>query len=405
MTDILNLREDFPILGINVYGKPLVYLDNAATTQKPRPVLERVHDFYTGKNANAHRGTHYLGEQAGAALESARRRVKEFINARSVNEVLFTSGATESINMVADSFGETAVGQGDEIIITEMEHHSNLVPWQMLSRRRGARLKILPFDDDGCINLETLGSLLNAKTKLVAATYVSNALGVVNPVKEIIDIAHSASVPVLIDGAQAVQHLQVDVRKLGCDFFAFSGHKMYAATGIGVLYGKESLLEKMPPYKSGGGMVAGVNFNDTTFADLPFKFEAGTVNLAAAVSLEAAIDYIEAIGLDVICRHEKNLLEYAAGQLEKMDGVELYAVSAKRCGALPFNLKGVSDYDAGMILDKMGIAVRTGNHCAEPVMKHYGIGGMVRASFALYNTKEDVDRLVEGIGRVQTMMS
>ncbi len=404
MIDIAKIRADFPILGKKINGRPLVYLDNAATTHKPMAVLDRMAEFYTGSYGNAHRGSHYLSDKAGAAYESARETVRDFINAESAGEIIFTRGTTEAINLAASSFGEAFVREGDEIIISEMEHHSNIVPWQRLCARTGARLKIIPFDDDGRLKIEELDSLLSERTRIVSVTYVSNALGTVNDAKKIIDKAHKLAVPVLIDGAQAVQHTPVDVRDLDCDFFAFSGHKVHANTGIGVLYGKEKWLEAMPPYQTGGGMVQKVDFNKTTFTAPPLKFEAGTGNIAAAVSLEAAIQYLKGIGLEQIYSHENDLMLHAEKRLDSMNGVKVYGGNIKRHSAISFNMDEIHPYDAGAILDKLGIAVRAGKHCADPVMSHYDIPGTLRASFALYNTKEEIDILIEGLERARLML-
>jgi len=403
MMDIDKIRRNFPILGQKIHGKSLAYLDNAATTQKPKVVLDKIVEFYSHSNSNIHRGVHHLSELASFAYENARESAKGFINAGAVSEVIFTSGTTESINLVADSFGRRFISKGDEIIISEMEHHSNLVPWQLLCEQKNALLKVVPFDDDGILKMEELKRLITGKTKLISIVYVSNALGVVNPVKDIIKLAHDHDIPVLVDGAQAIQHLPVDVQALDCDFFAFSGHKMYAETGIGILYGKEKWLESMPPYQAGGGMVGSVSFEKTTYAELPLKFEAGTVNYVAAVSLETAMEYIDSIGLDKIAAHEHDLLNYATEKLGAVDGLKIYGLAPERCGVLSFNLANIHPYDAGLILDKLGIAVRTGTHCAEPVMRHYGIEATIRASFALYNTLEEIDRLVEGIRKIQMM--
>jgi cysteine desulfurase / selenocysteine lyase len=397
--DIDAIRSDFPILGATVYGKPLVYLDNAATTQKPRAVLDRVVAYYTRHNSNIHRGVHYLSEQASAIYESARETVQTFINASRREEVVFTRGTTESINLIAHGFGDAFVQPGDEILITQMEHHSNFVPWQVLCKRRGAVLKVVPVDEKGHLVLEALEGLMSDKTRLLAVTYVSNALGIVNPVQQIIGMAHARNVPVLVDAAQAVQHMPLDVQALDCDFLVFSGHKMYAETGIGVLYGKECWLEAMPPYQLGGGMIRKVRLEKTTYAELPFKFEAGTGNIAAAVSLAAAIDYLQHIGLATVRDHESRLIRTAVETIGSHQKVTLYGNGARRCGVLSFNLDDAHPYDVGMVLDKMGIAVRTGLHCAEPLMERLGIRGTVRASVGLYNTIEEIDRLAAGIGK------
>lgn len=404
MIDIEKIRSDFPILNNTIYGKPLVYLDNAATTQKPQEVLDRILQFYKNINSNIHRGVHYLSEQSSAAYEDARKTVKNFIHASSLNEVIFSSGTTGAINLLADSFSNAFIKEGDEIIITEMEHHSNIVPWQVICSRMGAVLKVIPFDDNGRLLIENLSRLMNERTKLVAVCHVSNALGVVNPVKEIIHLAHQADIPVLIDGAQSVPHLPVDVQELDCDFLAFSGHKMYAETGIGILYGKEKYLDKMPPYQTGGGMVEHVNFDKTTYAGLPLKFEAGTANYVGAVSLAAAIDYIRGIGIEDIADYEHELLNYAIKQLNQVAGLTIYGNTFWHCEAVSFNLDGAHPYDAGMILDKMGIAIRTGTHCAEPTMRHFGVTGTIRASIAIYNTRDEIDMLVNGIRKAKSML-
>jgi cysteine desulfurase/selenocysteine lyase len=401
--DSRKIRADFPILDTLAYGKPLIYLDNAATTQKPRAVLEKTLSYYAEANGNIHRSTHYLSEKASDAYEAARESVRMFINAGSSREIVFTQGTTASINLVAQSFGDLQVHAGDEIVVTEMEHHSNLVPWQMLCKRTGARLKVIPFDDDGKLRTDLLSTFVTNATKLIAAAYVSNVLGVANPLREIIDFAHARDIPVLVDGAQAVQHMPVDVQGLDCDFFAFSGHKMYADTGIGVLYGKKRWLERMPPYQCGGGMIASVDFARTLFAEPPLKFEAGTPHIAGAISLGAAIAYLGAIGMDAIAAHERDLMSYADQALSAVDGVRIYG-TAPRCGVLSFNLDSISPFDACMVLDKMGIALRSGTHCAEPVMKHFGIRGMIRASFAVYNTRCEIDAMVQGIKKAQAML-
>ncbi len=404
MLDISKIRNDFPILSRKVHGRPLVYLDNAATTQKPRAVLDCIVEFYTNHNGNIHRGVHFLSEYASGLYEAARAKVQSFINASDPAEIIFTRSATESVNLVAASFGEAFVGEGDEIIVTEMEHHSNIVPWQNLCRRKGAALKFVPFRDDGSLAMDRLRSLISDRTKLVSAVYVSNVLGQINPAKEIVSLAHGFDIPVLIDGAQAVQHMPVDVQELDCDFFVFSGHKMYADTGIGVLYGKRIRLEAMPPYQSGGGMIKSVEMNETVFGEPPLKFEAGTPHIAGAASLAAAIDYIGKIGLEKIEAHESDLIRYAVQRLQSIDGVEIYGRTSRPCGAVSFNLEGVHPYDAGVILDKLGIAVRTGNHCAQPVMKHYGIPGTIRASFAVYNTRDEIDGLIAGLEKARKML-
>lgn len=404
MLDIDAIRSDFPILATTVYGKPLVYLDNAATTQKPRAVLDRVMAYYTRQNSNIHRGVHFLSEQASAIYESARKRVQTFINASKREEIVFTRGTTESINLIAHGFGDAFVQPGDEILITQMEHHSNLVPWQKLCETRGAVLKVIPVDDNGRLVLEALDVLMTGKTRLLALTYVSNALGIVNPVQQIIGMAHARNVPVMVDAAQAVQHMPLDVQALDCDFLVFSGHKMYAETGIGVLYGKERWLEAMPPYQLGGGMIRKVRLEKTTYAELPFKFEAGTGNIAAAISLAAAIDYLQHIGPASVQAHESQLIQAAVDTIRSHKKVILYGNGARRCGVLSFNLEDAHPYDVGMVLDKMGIAVRTGMHCAEPLMERLGIQGTVRVSVALYNTPAEIDRLATGIRKACSLL-
>lgn len=401
--DINKIRADFPILNQKVHGKDYVYLDNGATTQKPVQVIDAVSDFYKNTNSNIHRGVHYLSDQSTKAYETVRKKVQEFINAEQENEIIFTKGTTDSINLVAFSFGEKYINAGDEIIISAMEHHSNLVPWQMLCERKDARLRVLPFDKTGELELDKLPALLNEKTKLLAITHVSNSLGTLNPVKEIIDQAHKANVPVLIDGAQSIQHTVIDVQDLDCDFYVFSGHKIYAETGIGVLYGKEKYLKEMPPYQGGGDMVDHVTLEKTTFLDAPFKFEAGTANYVGAVSLGVAIEYIKNIGLKNITEYEAELLKYATEELEKIEGLTIFGKAKNKTATISFLLDKIHHYDAGMILDKLGIAVRTGSHCTQPVMDFLEITGTIRASFAFYNTKNDVDRLVAGILKVKEM--
>lgn len=403
MIDTDRIRSDFPILARMVHGKPLVYLDNAATTHKPRPVLEKIRAFYAESNSNIHRGVHFLSERAGELYENARMAVQYFINAANAHEIVFTHGTTESINGVAHSFGNGWVNAGDEILVTEMEHHSNLVPWQTLCVHKGAALKVLPLDSNGVLRLEQLASLITPRTKLIAVSYVSNALGTMTPVREIIAQAHAHDIPVLIDAAQAIQHIPIDVQELDCDFLAFSGHKMYAETGIGVLYGKESWLERMPPWHYGGGMISSVRLDKTSYAELPLKFEAGTPHIAGASSLEAAIAYLSDIGMDSIMHYEQELIDYAVEKLTLCEGLSLYG-TPPRSGLVSFNLDASSPYDVGMILDKLGIAIRAGTHCAEPVMRHFGIKGTLRASFALYNTRDEVDTLVEGMEKARKML-
>jgi cysteine desulfurase/selenocysteine lyase len=405
MIDPAAIRAEFPILARTVYGRPLVYLDNAATTQKPNAVLDSLLAFYRESNSNVHRGVHYLSERASDLYERARETVRQFIHARDVREIVFTHGTTEAINLVARIFGDQWVGPGDEIVVTEMEHHSNLVPWQMLCERNGAILKVVPFDNEGTLQTEALEPLLTARTRLFALSQVSNVLGTVNSAEAMIRIAHGHDVPVLLDAAQAVQHRSMDVQELDCDFAAFSGHKMYAETGIGILYGKQEWLERMAPCHHGGGMIRSVGLDKTTFGESPYKFEAGTPNIAGALSLEAAINHIGTIGIDAIAEHERGLMRRAMEGLSGLDGVSIYGTTADKCGALAFNLNGISAYDAATVLDKLGIAVRSGTHCAEPVMHHYGITGAIRASFAMYNTVEEIDTLLEGVRKVQTLLA
>jgi cysteine desulfurase/selenocysteine lyase len=394
------IREDFPILKETIYNKPLVYLDNAATTQKPQVVLDKLIEVYTKYNANIHRGVHYLSNKATTETENARLTVQKFINARHSHEVIFARGATEGINLVAHSFGETFIHAGDEIIVSEMEHHSNLVPWQMVAEKRGARVVKWPFNQAGELELNQLGKLISDKTRIIAVNHVSNSLGTINPVKEIVTLAHQHGIVVMIDGAQAVQHLKVDVQELDCDFYVFSGHKIYGPTGIGVVYGKEHWLNRMPPYQGGGEMIESVSFEKTTYNQLPFKFEAGTPNYADSIALATAIDYLTALGLDDIATYEKELLDYAEAKLLTIPGLEIVGTAKKKTSVISFNIKGLHAYDVGTLLDKMGIAVRTGTHCTEPVMIHYGISGTVRASFAFYNTRDEVDQLHQGLLKV-----
>ena len=398
--DVERFRSEFPILEREVNGKRLVYFDNAATTQKPRTVLDAISKYYTEANANVHRGVHFLSQLATREYEDARVRAKRFINAADTTEIIFTSGTTESINLVASSFGQRYVGEGDEVVISEMEHHSNIVPWQMLCERTGAKLKVIPINDDGELLLDEYERLLGPRTKLVAVVHVSNALGTVNPVKQIIEIAHSRGIPVLLDGAQAAPHIKVDVRELDCDFYALSGHKMFAPTGIGVLYGKADLLEAMPPWQGGGDMIASVSFEKTTYNTLPYKFEAGTPHIEGAIGLGAAIDYLNGIGLDRIAAYEHELLDYATELIGSIRGVRLVGTAREKAAVLSFMIGDVHPHDVGTILDQDGIAIRAGHHCAQPVMTRFGVPATVRASFAFYNTKEEIDALASGIGRV-----
>ncbi|MFP4472524.1 MAG: aminotransferase class V-fold PLP-dependent enzyme [Candidatus Omnitrophota bacterium] len=404
MIDTAKIRRDFPILEQSVYGRPLVYLDNAATTHKPGQVLRILEKFYSEENSNIHRGVHFLSGRAGEEYARSREKVREFLQAEQAEEIIFIRGTTESINLVADTFGRRFIRPGDEIIISEMEHHSNIVPWQMLCQRSRAFLKVLPFTSDAQVSLQQLEDMITPKTRLIALTYVSNVLGVINPVQEIISRAHARDVPVLIDAAQAVQHLAIDVQQMDCDFLAFSGHKIYAGNGIGVLYGKKKWLDQLPPYQFGGGMIRSVCFEKTEFEAAPLKFEAGTPNISGAIGLAAALSYIEDLGFDQIASHEDKLMRKMTSILEGIDGVEIYAPNAHRCGAVAFNVYGANDYDIGMLLDKMGIAVRTGTHCAEPIMKHYGVKGMARASLALYNTEEEIMALGDGLKKAGQML-
>lgn len=401
MLNIQEVRSNFPILTQKINGYPLAYLDNSATTQKPQRVIDSILSFYSQQNGNVHRSSYSLSEQASDLYESSRIIVKDFIHAKNSEEIVFTSGTTESINVVASSFCKKFIHENDEIIITEMEHHSNIVPWQQYCKEKNAEIKTISFTDQGVLRIDQFDELLTEKTKLVALTFVSNTLGTINPIKEIIHRAHKRDIPVLIDAAQAVQHVPINVQNLDCDFFVFSGHKMYAETGVGVLYAKEEWLDVLPPFKYGGGMVDKVSFEKTTFVKPPLKFEAGTCNISAAISLGAAIEYLNDIGIKNIQDYENDLVSYAMKQLESIDGLTIYGNPPQRCGIISFNLKKIHHYDAMMILDKMGIAVRSGKHCAEPVMDHYGISGMIRVSFALYNTREEIDRLMQGIKKVQ----
>lgn len=403
MYDIQKIREDFPILSRKIYGKPLVYLDNGATTQKPRCVVEAIVDEYYSVNANVHRGVHFLSQQATELHEAAREKVRAFINAKSTNEIVFTRGTTESINLLATSFGEAFINEGDEIIVSEMEHHSNIVPWQMLAERRGASIRVIPIDDKGELLLDEYEKLFTEKTRIVCVTHVSNVLGTINPVKRIVDIAHLHGVPVLVDGAQSAPHMKIDVQDIGCDFFAFSGHKIYGPTGVGVLYGKEDLLDKLPPYQGGGEMIQNVSFEKTTFNELPYKFEAGTPDYVGTNSLAKALDYVSAIGMDNIFAYEHELTRYATEQLSNIEGMRIFGQSDNKDAVISFLVRDIHHLDMGTLLDRLGIAVRTGHHCAQPLMTHYGIEGTVRASFGIYNTKEEIDVLVAGIKRVSGM--
>ncbi len=403
MLNIEEIRKDFPILSRTVYNRPLVYLDNAATTQKPRAVVEAMTEEYYSVNANVHRGVHYLSQQATELHEQARGNVQGFINARSEAEIIFTRGTTESLNLVAFSFGEAFLKEGDEVLVSVMEHHSNIVPWQMLRERKGIVLKVIPMTDEGEIDLEAYKNLFSPRTRLVCIAHVSNVLGTVNPVKEMTAIAHAHGAKVLVDGAQSVPHRRVDVQDIGCDFLTFSGHKIYGPTGIGVLYGREELLEKMPPYQGGGEMIARVSFEKTTYERLPFKFEAGTPDFVGSHALAVALDYVRSIGQDIIAAHEADLTRYAMEQMSLIPGMKIYGTAREKDAVISFNVGDIHPLDLGTLLDRLGIAIRTGHHCAQPLMARCGVESMARASFALYNTRAEVDALVAGIDRVRKM--
>ncbi|MFN8008147.1 MAG: cysteine desulfurase [Terriglobia bacterium] len=398
--DVDAIRNDFPILQQKVYGKPLIYLDNAASSQKPRQVMEAITQLYSADYSNIHRGVHALSERSTRAYEDVRRKVQHFINAAEDREIIFVRGTTEAINLVAQSYGRQIIGEGDEILITTLEHHSNIVPWQLLCEAQKARLLVAPIDDAGDVELDSFEKLITERTKLVAVAHVSNALGTVNPLAQMIDIAHRKNVPILVDGAQAIPHLQVDVKELGCDFYAFSGHKLFGPTGIGVLYGKAKLLEAMPPYQGGGDMIASVTFEKSTFNKIPFKFEAGTPDIAGVVGLGAAIDYVSRIGFDTITAYELDLLNYARQKISGIPGVRIMGNAREIASVLSFLLDEIHPHDIGTILDQEGIAIRAGHHCAQPVMDRYGVPATARASFAFYNTKEEIDVLVEGLRKV-----
>ena len=404
MFDIPTIRDQFPILSREVYGKPLVYLDNAATTQKPLCVLDAMREEYLNVNANVHRGVHYLSQQATDLHEAAREKVRSFINAQKTEEIVFTRGTTEAINLVASSFCESQMREGDEVLVTEMEHHSNIVPWQLQAQKRGIVVRHLPMTDDGrLVSFDDIATYMTERTKLVSVAHVSNVLGTINPVSDIIRLAHERGIPVLVDAAQSAPHMKIDVQMLDCDFLAFSGHKMYGPTGVGVLYGKEDWLDRLPPYQGGGEMIDKVTWEKTTFERLPFKFEAGTPDYVATHGLATAIDYMERIGLDEIEAHEKDLTQYALKQLKTIDGLTVYGPQEGRDAVVSFNISTIHHLDIGTLLDRLGIAVRTGHHCAQPLMDRLGISGTVRASFALYNTREEVDALVAGLCRVSKM--
>ena len=403
MYDVLKVREDFPILSREVYGKPLVYFDNGATTQKPRSVVDAIVDEYYSVNANVHRGVHFLSQQATELHEASRETVRRFINARSTNEIIFTRGTTESINLLASSFSEAFLSEGDEVVVSVMEHHSNIVPWQLQAMRKGIVLKVIPMNDRGELLQEEYEHLFSERTKLVCVAHVSNVLGTVNPVKEMIATAHAHGVPVLVDGAQSVPHMAVDVQALDADFYVFSGHKVYGPTGVGVLYGKEDWLDKLPPYQGGGEMIQHVSFERTTFNELPFKFEAGTPDYIGTTGLAKALDYVSAIGMEQIAAHEHQLTQYAMQRLKEIPGMRIFGEAADKGSVISFLVGNIHHFDMGTLLDRLGIAVRTGHHCAQPLMQRLGIEGTVRASFGLYNTREEIDVLVAGIERVSKM--
>jgi len=403
MINVNDIRADFPILSLQVHGKPLVYLDNGATTQKPLCVIDKIREMYCSVNANVHRGVHFLSQAATDEHEASRRTVQEFIGAASSNEIVFTRGTTEAINLISSSFCREFCKPGDEVIISAMEHHSNIVPWQLQEAISGIKLRILPISDEGEILLEELEKLISSRTKLIAVTHVSNVLGTITPIEKIIETAHRYDIPVLVDAAQSVQHIPVDVQRMDCDFLVFSSHKIYGPTGMGVLYGKEKWLDKLPPYQGGGEMIATVSFEKTTFAGLPFKFEAGTPDYVGSTALATALKYISRIGIENIAKHEQGVLAYATKQLLSIDKLKIYGTSKNKCSVISFLVDGVHHYDMGVLLDTMGIAVRTGHHCAEPLMRRLGVEGTVRASFAVYNTREEVDVLVNGIRRIVKM--
>jgi cysteine desulfurase/selenocysteine lyase len=403
--DVEKVRRDFPILAQRVRGKKLVYLDNAATSQKPQVVIDAISRYYEEGNANIHRGVHYLSEHATEEHEAARKTVQNFVNASNAHEIIFVRGATEGINLVTQTYGRANVNAGDEVLITAMEHHSNIVPWQILCEEKGARLRVAPINDRGELLLDEFEKLLNPRTRIVAVTHVSNALGTVNPIPRIVQIAHQQNIPVLVDGAQAVPHTKVDVQALGVDFYVFSGHKVYAPTGIGVLYGKSALLEAMPPYQGGGDMIRSVSFEKTTYNKLPYKFEAGTPHVAGAIGLGTAIEYLTGLGIDNVANYEHEVLEYATQAITQIPGIRLIGTAARKAGVLSFTLEGIHPHDIGTILDQEGIAIRTGHHCAQPVMQRFGVPATARASFALYNTKEEADALVNGIQKVREVFA
>ncbi len=401
--DLKKIREDFPILQQKIYNRPLVYFDNAATTQRPQQVIDALTKTYTEYYGNIHRAAHFLADKATMAYEETREKIRALINAETREQIIFTKGTTESINLAAFSFGEAFIQEGDEIIVSEMEHHSNIVPWQLLAGRKGAKILMLPVDDEGRLLIEQLDTLITKRTKLIAVTHVSNVLGTINPIRQITQIAHSKNVRIFVDGAQAAAHLQIDVQDLDVDFYAFSAHKMYGPNGVGVLYGKKELLEQMPPYQGGGEMISEVKFSGTSYNELPYKFEAGTPNISGVIAFGAAIDYLENIGIENAANWEGELLNYATALFIQIPGLRIYGTQVEKSGVISFNVEGVHFFDLGTMLDKFGIAVRTGHHCADPLMDHYGIQGTVRASFAFYNSKEEIDVFVEALKKVISM--
>lgn len=400
----MDIRKQFPILDTQVYGKPLVYFDNAATTQKPQQVIDTLNRYYLTLNSNIHRGAHYLASQATEEFEQTRRRVQAFINARHHHEIVFTRGTTESINLVASSFGRRYLRKDDEVIVSGMEHHSDIVPWQLACELAGARLRVIPFSDEGVLDMDAYRNLFNEHTRIVAVNHVSNTLGTINPVKELTDIAHSHHVPILIDGAQSISHIKVDVQAIGCDFYCFSGHKMYGPMGVGVMYGREEILNELPPYQGGGEMIKDVSFEKTTYNDLPFKFEAGTPSVGDVLGLKSAIDFMEEVGVDTIYKVEEELTHYAAEQMKTIEGMRFIGTAPHKTSVISFLIGNSHPYDVGTLLDKLGIAVRTGHHCTQPIMDRYGIPGTVRASFAVYNTREEVDTFIAALRRIAPML-
>jgi cysteine desulfurase / selenocysteine lyase len=402
--DVEKIRQDFPILQTKINGKPLVYFDNAATSHKPKVVIDALTKYYSEINSNVHRGVHFLSEKATDAYETSRKTVQKFINAKKTEEIIFVRGTTEAINLVANTYGIKNIKEDDEIIISTLEHHSNIVPWQMLCEKTGAKLKVIPINPKGEIIFEEFEKMISDKTKFISVTYISNSLGTINPVKKIIELSHSYNIPVMLDGAQAIQHLKIDVQELDCEFFAFSGHKVYGPTGIGVLYGKENFLEEMPPYQGGGDMIKNVSFEKTTYNDLPYKFEAGTPNIAGSIGLASALNYISDIGIEKIGNYEKSLLDYGTKCLNELDNMKIVGTSNEKASVISFLVGNTHPYDIGTLLDQLGIAVRTGVHCTEPLMKFFNIPGTVRASFAFYNTQEEIDALIKGVRRASQML-